>query len=102
MSCFNSSKPFRIPPVFLLIRCTFSVPNRIVLLRRLCRHRFHLSRLFPMGFLAIFFSMSRGWPAASTPNLEDQLIFDQGFLPLAHDAPVSNCKAAVLVLVRPG
>jgi len=30
------------------------------------------------------------------------VIFDQGFLPVAHDAPVSNCKAAVLVLVRPG
>ena len=57
-----------------------------------------------MGFLAIFlfFLMSRGWPAASTPNLEDQVIFDQGFLPLALDAPVSNRKATVLVLIRPG
>jgi len=35
------------------------------------------------------------------PNLEDQVIFDQGFLPLALDTPVSNCKAAVLVLVPP-
>ena len=30
------------------------------------------------------------------------MIFDQGFLPLALDTPVSNCKAAVLVLVHPG
>ena len=30
------------------------------------------------------------------------MIFDQIFLPLALDTPVSNCKAAVLVLVRPG
>ena len=30
------------------------------------------------------------------------MIFDQGFLPLALDTPESNCKAAVLVLVRPG
>jgi len=37
-----------------------------------------------------------------SPNLEDQVIFDQGFLPLALDTPVSNCKSAVLVLVRPG
>jgi hypothetical protein len=29
------------------------------------------------------------------------MIFDQGFLPLAIDKPISNCKAAVLVLVRP-
>jgi len=37
-----------------------------------------------MGSLAISsFSMSRGWPAASTPNLEDQVIFHQCFLPLA-------------------
>jgi len=36
------------------------------------------------------------------PNLEDQVIFDQGFLPLALDTPVSNCKAAELVLIRPG
>jgi len=42
------------------------------------------------------------WYAASNPNLEDQVIFDQGFLPLAFDTPVSNYKAALLVLVRPG
>jgi hypothetical protein len=29
------------------------------------------------------------------------VIFGQGFLPVALDTPVSNCKAAVLVLVRP-
>ena len=63
----------------------------------------HLSRVFPVGFLAIFFfRWAGGWPAASTPNLDDQVIFDQGFLPLARDTPVSNCEAAVLVLVRPG
>ena len=45
-----------------------------------------------MGFLAIFFfCWAGGWPAASTPNLEDQVIFDQGFLPLALDKPISNC-----------
>ena len=60
---------------------------------------------FSMGFLAIFlfdeWGGGGGWPA-STPNLEDQVIFDQGFLPLALDTSVSNRKAAVLVLVRPG
>jgi len=30
------------------------------------------------------------------------VIFDQGFLPLALHTPVTNCRAAVLVLVRPG
>jgi len=54
-----------------------------------------------MGFLAIFFFVDEQG-AASTPNLEDQVIFYQGFLPLALDMPVSNCKAAMLVLVRPG
>jgi len=29
------------------------------------------------------------------------VIFDQGLLTLALDTPVSNCKAAVLVFVRP-
>jgi hypothetical protein len=56
-----------------------------------------------MGFLAIlFFRLAGGWPAASTPNLEGQVIFDQGFITLALDKPISNCKAAVPVLVRPG
>ena len=36
------------------------------------------------------------------PNLEGQVIFDQGFLPLAIDKSISNCRAAVLVLVHPG
>jgi hypothetical protein len=30
------------------------------------------------------------------PNLEDQVIFGQGFLPLALDKLISNCWAAVL------
>jgi len=30
------------------------------------------------------------------------VIFDQGFLPLALDKSISNCRAAVLVLVHPG
>jgi hypothetical protein len=47
------------------------------------------------------FSSFLFFDAASTPNLEDQVIFDQGFLPLALDKSISNCKAAVLVLVRP-
>jgi len=56
-----------------------------------------------MGFLPSFlFRRAGGWPAALTPNLEDQVIFGQGFLPVALDTPVSNCKAAVLVLFRPG
>jgi hypothetical protein len=55
-----------------------------------------------MDFLAgFFFRRAGGWPATSTPNLEDQVIFDQGFLPLSLDKPISDCKAAVLVLVRP-
>jgi hypothetical protein len=55
-----------------------------------------------MGFLLNFFiRRAGGCPAALTPNPEDQVIFDQDFLPLALDTPVSNCKAALLVLVRP-
>ena len=91
MSCFNSSKPFIIPPVLFLIPCTSSVSNLMVLLHKLCRRRLHLSGVFPVGFLAIFFfRCAGGWPAASTPNLEDQVIFDQGFLPLALDMAVLN------------
>jgi len=36
------------------------------------------------------------------PNLEDQVIFGQGFLPLALDKSISDCRAALLVLVHPG
>jgi len=32
-----------------------------------------------------------------TPNLEDQVTFDQGFFPLAPDTPVSNRMEAALV-----
>jgi len=35
------------------------------------------------------------------PNLEDQVIFGQGFLPLALEKSISNCRATVLVLVHP-
>ena len=35
------------------------------------------------------------------PNLEDQVIFGQGFLPLALDKSIPNCRAAMLVLVHP-
>jgi hypothetical protein len=57
---------------------------------------------FPMDFLAILFLRhAAGWPAASTANLEDRVIFGQGFLPLALDKPISNCMEPVLVLVRP-
>jgi len=44
--------------------------------------------------------MGRGLACCINPNLEDQVIFDQSFLPLALDTPLSNCKAAVLVLIR--
>ena len=40
-------------------------------------------------------------PAASTSNLEDQVIFGQGFRPLTIDKSISNYRAAVLVLVHP-
>ena len=53
-------------------------------------------------FSNFFFRWAGCWPAASTPNLEDQMIFDQSFLPLVLDTPVSNCKVEVLVLVGPG
>jgi len=42
------------------------------------------------------------WPSASTYNLEDQVMFGQGILPLDLDKSISNCWAAVLVLVHPG
>ena len=37
-----------------------------------------------------------------TPNLEDQVIYDRDFLPLAFDKSMSSCKAADATLVRPG
>jgi len=40
--------------------------------------------------------------AFKTPNLEDQVIFFRGFLPLAFTDPSVNRKAAALVLVCPG
>ena len=56
------------------------------------------------GFLAflVFWRWSRSRPTASTRNLEDQVIFGQGFLPQALDKSVSNCWEAVLVLSTPG
>ena len=36
------------------------------------------------------------------PNQEDQVIFGQGFLPLDLDKLISNCRAALLILVHPG
>jgi hypothetical protein len=41
--------------IWMMIPCTFNVPNRIVLIRSLCRRRLNLSEVFPMGFLASFF-----------------------------------------------
>ena len=46
--------------------------------------------------------MSEKLARCVNPNLEDQVIFDQGFLPLALDKSISNCRTAVLVLVHPG
>jgi hypothetical protein len=37
-----------------------------------------------------------------TPNLEGQVIFIQGFLPLAFDEPTPNYKAAVTVFLDRG
>jgi hypothetical protein len=47
--------------------------------------------MFGVWFFRIscFFNDEGG--AASTPNLEGQLIFGQGFLPLALDKSTSNC-----------
>jgi len=51
----------------------------------------------------LFFSDERGaGPLHQPPNLEGQVIFGQGFLPLALDNSISNCWAAVLILVHPG
>jgi len=57
-----------------------------------------------MSFLAISFFVDEQGAGLShqPPNSEDQVIFDQGFLPVALDKSISNCRAAVLVLVRPG
>ena len=57
--------------------------------------------LFFLAFFG-FYWWARSWPSASTPNLEGQVIFGQGFLPLALDNSILNCRAAVLVLVHPG
>ena len=35
-----------------------------------------------------------------TPNLEDQVICDRGFLPLAFDNSMSSCKAAAASLAK--
>jgi len=57
-----------------------------------------------MGFLAIFFfQMSRGLTCSINPQSGGPGdFFYQGVLPLALDTPISNCKTAVLVSVRPG
>jgi hypothetical protein len=63
----------------------------------------NLSGVFPLGIFAIFFSDEQGAGLLHQhPNLEEQVIFDQGFLPLLLDTPVSNSKAAALVLVHLG
>jgi hypothetical protein len=55
-----------------------------------------------MVIFAIFFSDEIGVGLLhQSPNLEEKVIFDQGFLPLALDTPVSNSTAAALVFVRP-
>jgi len=48
-----------------------------------------------VGFLAIFFfSDEQGAGLLHQPtNLEDHVIFDHVFLPLALDTPISNCVA---------
>ena len=43
--------------------------------------------------------MSEELAHTSTSNLEDQVIFDQGCLPLAFDDPTSNYKTAVSVIL---
>ena len=60
------------------------------------------------GCLVLFFSFLNILPSDGllaqrlTPNLEDQVICDRGFLPLAFDNSMSSCKAADASLVRPG
>ena len=50
-----------------------------------------------------FFSPSDGLLVQRlTSNLEDQVICDRGFLPLAFDKSISSSKAADATLVRPG
>jgi hypothetical protein len=45
----------------------------------------------------LFFNYEQGaGPLHRPPNLEVQVIFGQGFLPLALDQSISNCQAAVL------
>ena len=49
------------------------------------------------GFLALSFLWWTGsWPDASTPNLEDQVIFGQGFLPLAFVKPLQGSSICTL------
>jgi hypothetical protein len=103
MSYFISSKPFIISHVLFLIPCTFNVPLSIVFLRRLCRRKLQLSGLFPMGIFANLFSDDQGAGLQNQlPNLGEQVIFGQGFLPLALDTPASNSKEAAAFLFRPG
>ena len=56
---------------------------------------------FLLAFLVLWW-WARSWLAVSTPTLEDRVIFGQGFLLLALDKSISNCRAAVIVLVHPG
>jgi hypothetical protein len=56
-----------------------------------------------MGIFANLFSDDQGAGLQNQlPNLEEQVIFVQGFLPLALDTPASNSKEAAVVLFRPG
>jgi hypothetical protein len=50
----------------------------------------------------IFFSYEREAGPLHQPNVEDQVIFGQGFLPLALDKSISNCRRAVPISVHSG
>ena len=51
--------------------------------------------------ISCFLTISEELTRCMNPNLEDQVIFCQGLLPVALEKSISNCLAAVLVLVYP-
>ena len=89
-------------PFFLTAVTVFRKPNAIPLCFSIDLVSDFRCLVFRFLAFLVFYWWAKSWPAASTPNLEDQVIFGQGFLPLALDKSISNCRSAVLVLVHPG
>ena len=90
--------------ILLKIPWIFQAPIFIVLFRSLFRRTFCFIRAYLVLFLGFkcFFPSDGLLVQRITPNLEDQVICDRAFLPLAFDKSMSYFKAINATLIRPG